>query len=116
MTRPKFIADYPSEYQALAERFEKNFVGVVEIKFKTVARAKSFRLGFYAFRAAAKREGLCVYGGMYPNMAAIYAQCLDNPPRIVFSHNDFGEEAKAIAEALQKDAELYSQVVVETKS
>lgn len=99
MSRSKLMRGYPMQFLSLLDALNNKPEVTVDIPFDTMEEAKSFRLDFNSFRAAALREGLET---SYPQMLAIYVQCLDKPVRARFSNKDFGSIAKKIELALAK--------------
>lgn len=99
MTRPRSMNNYPAAFLDLLAVFDRDPKTKIEIPYDTVAKAKSFRLSFYTFKAAALKEGL---QGLYPSLPAIGVLVKDFPPRVVFEHKDYGEDASKIMNALSK--------------
>lgn len=98
MTRSSKAKYYSTQFFDLAEALSEDPERVVELEFETPAKARTFRLEFYSFRAAAEREGLVE--GLYSELAALTVRVSEN--KVTIMHKDYTPSARALRKALGK--------------
>ena len=99
MSTPKSTKSYPREFLEICESINANCEKALEIPMDTMAEARTFRMTFHSFRAAAIKEEL---DKTFPEIHAMYVRVLDNPPRVVIEHKDYTKTAIAVRKAIEK--------------
>lgn len=100
MSRSKDHRKYPLVFLDVLDRMRETNDPII-LKFPTVAKAKSFRLDFYSYAAAAARDDEMMHHEAYGQfLQVIQIQVRDDPPRAILMKKDFAEMALQVGAAL----------------
>ena len=107
MTRPKDFRKYPPNYMDILDLL-KSGDAPVEVHFKTMKEANSFRLDCYSFTSAMAADPYMASMDEYGLVIFIIeVRVRDNPPRAILLKKDKGEMSKAVTEAIAAHKEKY---------
>lgn len=97
MTRPRSTASYPRAYLDYVSTLNVDPTIKITIEFDSTKEARKFRQDFYAFRLAAKAEGLDV---TYPELNALMVTL--SGVNAVIQHRDYTDVAIKMQKALEE--------------
>lgn len=97
MSRPKRSTAYPAQFLDMVQALGDEPTLKIPVPFDTVNAAKSFRLDWNSFKAAAQKDGL---NALYPQLPALFVTIEGTNAMVM--HRDYSPLALKIEKALDK--------------
>lgn len=97
MTYPTATRRFALQFTALADAFADDKSRVIKIRCKNLGEAHKLRLGFYGFRAAARRDESIKD---YPELDAVEVT-IEKPNMVCFQLKDYTELAMTLDRGLR---------------